>query len=75
MMKTDKEISSRFENLFELDDEDHHLYYDKIEKSIGRYPVGFRHFENYENYKTVMPDANIADYHKESNYIKYFRLL
>jgi len=66
MMKTEKEIVSRFENHFDIDDEDHHAYYDKIEQSIGRYPVGFRHYENYENYKTIKPEATISDYQIDS---------
>jgi hypothetical protein len=32
---------------------DHHSYYkevDRINRNITRYPYGFRHYENYENY-------------------------
>lgn len=66
MMKEDKDISSRYSNIFDLDDEDYHAYYDQVEKSIGRYPEGFRHFENYENYRSVRPDSTLEDYHHES---------
>lgn len=33
---------------------------------IGRYPLGYRHYENYENYKVVRPEADLEDYINES---------
>lgn len=66
MMKTDKPISSRYNNFFDLDDDAHHQLNDIIEGQIGRYPIGFRHLENYENYASVFPDQTIQDYHDES---------
>jgi hypothetical protein len=36
-----------------------HGYLDNVEKSIGRYPLGFRHYENFENYKAANPTATI----------------
>ena len=36
-------------------------------QNCGRYPVGFRHYENYVNYRTVFPDATIEDYMKDMN--------
>lgn len=35
---------------------------DRIESKIGRYPVGFRHYENYFNYSMKYPDRTIDDY-------------
>ena len=32
---------------------------ERIESNIGRYPIGFRHYENYENYILKNPDATI----------------
>lgn len=55
MMKTDKPISSRYMNQFDLDDDDYHAAVDEVEKNIGRYPLGFRHYENFESYHTVFP--------------------
>ena len=69
MMKQEKQISSRYANQFDMDDQDHHAYLDNVEKSIGRYPIGFRHYENFENYKAFKEDGNIQEYHEESNYL------
>ena len=69
MMKEEREIASRFVNHFDLDDEDYHAYLDNDERNIGRYPEGFRHYENYENYKTANPQSSIQDYHEESKII------
>lgn len=44
---------------------DHHSYYleiDRINKNITRYPYGFRHYENYENYQLKFPNATIQEY-------------
>lgn len=35
------------------------------DNSIGRYPDGWRHLENYVSYKTINPEATIEDYTKE----------
>ena len=37
-----------------------------MDKNVGRYPKGYRHFENYENYKIEFPGATIEEYHNES---------
>jgi len=37
------------------------------QQQIGRYPVGFRHYENYVNYRNIFPDASIEDYMKDMN--------
>lgn len=37
------------------------------ESLIGRYPVGFRHYENYRNYLVKHPDATIGDYTEDVN--------
>ena len=35
---------------------------DRIEANIGRYPVGFRHYENWQNYSMKYPDRSMDDY-------------
>jgi hypothetical protein len=61
MMKEDEgdSIEPRYSNHYDLSDENHHKYYDIIEKNIGRYPQGFRHYENYENYRLGDPHATL----------------
>ena len=59
MMKTEKEISSRLADTFDLDPEDYNAYMDKVERNIGRYPHGFRHYENYINYRVAKPEATL----------------
>jgi hypothetical protein len=59
MLKKDKEIASRYQDHFDLDDYDAHAYLDQVEKNIGRYSLGFRQYENYENYRVMYPDATI----------------
>lgn len=36
-----------------------------IHERIGRYPMGFRHFENFANYSQEKKDATIQDYIEE----------
>jgi len=33
-----------------------------MRENAGRYPHGFRHYENYANYKVVNPEAPIEEY-------------
>lgn len=40
---------------------------DRIESNIGRYPVGFRHYENWQNYTSMYPDATLEDYRDDLN--------
>lgn len=68
MLKREDPIESRYEDHFDLEPEAIHRYLDEIDRNIGRYPEGFRHYENYENYRSVYPDATIQDYHNESNH-------
>lgn len=37
------------------------------QERIGRYPHGFRHFENFANYSQVKPDATIQEYMETMN--------
>jgi hypothetical protein len=53
MLKTEDPIESRYADHFDIDDESVHRYMDEVERNIGRYPDGFRQFENYENYRAV----------------------
>lgn len=38
-----------------------------MQDNIGRYPVGFRHYESFANYKLVHQDADVQDYIHEMN--------
>lgn len=40
---------------------------DRSESNIGRYTVGFRHYENYNNYKKKFPGASMEDYANDMN--------
>lgn len=40
---------------------------ERIERNVGRYPMGYRHYENYHNYKLQYPDASIHDYQNDVN--------
>lgn len=46
-------------------------YYDK---HAGRYPIGLRHYESYENYRQVYPNATMQDYHETSKKLLYFKI-
>jgi hypothetical protein len=59
MMKEDKKLSSRYQDTWDLDDTDKHAYMDQVEKNIGRYPMGFRHYENFESYRVYKEDATL----------------
>lgn len=39
----------------------------RIERDIGRYTVGFRHYENFYNYKMKFPDSTIEQYTEDLN--------
>lgn len=41
---------SLVENEFYPDHYGHYKELDRLNKNIGRYPVGFRHYENFEQY-------------------------
>lgn len=43
------------------------IEWERQQNLIGKYPPGFRHFENFVNYRTVFPDALIEDYMKDMN--------
>ena len=66
MLKREEPIESRYMDHFDIDDEAVHRYWDEVERSVGRYPDGFRHYENYENYRVVYQNSTIQDYHNES---------
>jgi len=35
---------------------------ERIERNAGRYPVGFRHYESYVNYRMQYPKATLIEY-------------
>lgn len=44
-----------------------HQEMDRLEANVGRYPIGFRHYENYLNYNKQFPERTIEDYHHDMN--------
>lgn len=52
---------------FFLSPKDFNEEMDYLENEIGRYPIGFRHYENYQNYRLKYPNANIDEYQNEMN--------
>lgn len=40
--------------------------HDLLEKNIARYPLAYRHYECYENYAVLFPNATLKDYHERS---------
>lgn len=40
-------------------------YMERVEAGIGRYLPGFRHYENFNNYSFMFPDATIEEYRSE----------
>ena len=50
-----------------LDQENWEKMHDYAHSRLGRYPHGFRHFENYANYSQVKKDATIQEYMQEMN--------
>ena len=40
---------------------------DRIKSNIGRYPIGFRHYENFQNYVKQYPDRTIDEYVNDIN--------
>lgn len=58
----DKAVHSPIKNEFWLEHADRKRYNKQIESNTGRYPVGFRHYENYYNYKVVYPESTIQEY-------------
>ena len=40
---------------------------DSVTAGIGRYPIGYRHLESYENYRIDNPEATMQDYAEEMN--------
>lgn len=48
-------------------EDDYHKYMEQAEAGIGRYPKGFRHYENFTNYSMIFRDANIDEYQHDMN--------
>ena len=43
----------------------------RVESLVGRYPLGFRHYENFHNYRLKYPEASIQDYQEDGKYIHF----
>lgn len=50
-----------------LGEEGYTKYMERVEANVGRYLPGFRHFENFNNYSFLFPDATIEQYRAEMN--------
>lgn len=55
-------------NHFVPDAVGHHRELDRVDKQVGRYPHGFRHYECFENYLQKYPHATIEGYVEDSKY-------
>lgn len=62
-----KVVESVSDEVYGLTHKDHHREMERIESQVGRYPTGFRHFENYEFYNLHHPDATMVDYQEAMN--------
>ena len=43
------------------------LEMNRVDSNVGRYPVGFRHYENWQNYTFKYPNATMEDYRDDVN--------
>ena len=72
MLQDDREsIYSIAQDEFILSLENKHKHRKIINSNIGRYPIGFRHFENYDNYRVKHPESTIQEYHDLSKFSLY----
>ncbi len=72
MLQDDREsIYSMSQDEFILNLENQHKHRKIVNSTIGRYPIGYRHYENYENYRIKYPERSIQDYHEQSKYHLY----
>ena len=58
-LEKDNEYRSVAIDEFILDQENYDKWHMYQQQKIGRYPHGFRHFENFANYSQVLKDATI----------------
>lgn len=72
-LKREEPVESMFKDTIKLDTKNYFKELDRRDKIIGRYPVGFRHYENYENYKVIYPEANLEDYTQTSKFLYSFK--
>jgi hypothetical protein len=66
-MKKDTYAKSMVDNEFVPSRKESMKEMERIESNIGRYPVGFRHYENWQNYTSVYPGATLEDYRDDLN--------
>ena len=58
---------SDYLNAWVLDNENKIAEHEWEQNNFGRYPDGYRHYENYANYSQVITEATIEDYMQEMN--------
>lgn len=56
-----------FDNHMVFDVENKRKVHEAFNERMYRYPSGFRHYENYNNYSYVKKDATIEEYMSEMN--------
>lgn len=60
-------IESEFKGKWFLKEDEAKKFFKQIDDSIGRYPHGWRHMENYVNYKAINKEATMEEYTAEMN--------
>ena len=66
MLDFHQEPESLVDNEFVPDERAYAKEAERLESMRGRYPWGFRHYENYLAYKRKFPEATIQDYREDS---------
>ena len=70
---------SDYLNTWVLDQKNVIAQHEYDQNNIGRYPHGYRHYENYANYSQVVTDATIEDYmlemNRQVNYDEYVAII
>jgi hypothetical protein len=66
MLKRLRTIVSQDARNWVVDKKDFFEEMNRRDLDVGRYPVGFRQYENYENYRTVHHAASLSDYVNDS---------
>ena len=68
MLDRHQEPRSLVDNEFVADEKEYAREADRLESMRGRYPWGFRYYENYLAYKRKFPEATIHDYREDSKF-------
>ena len=66
-LEKDSEYQSADFYDFTFDQENYDKWHMYQQEKIGRYPYGFRHFENFANYSQANKDSTIQEYMEQMN--------